>query len=89
MELTSLSSGVTPTEKVFADLLCAESIGRKELVKFQQKRRSTDNVSFYDGNKMLKVRTFSKLTTKAVKIRRSGKIAQFSVQSNMFGKIAP
>lgn len=88
MELTSLSSGVTPTEKVLVDLMDVESIGEKELVKFQQERLSTDNVSFYDAIKKLKLGTFSKLTTKAVKIKSSGKIAQFSVQSNIFGKIA-
>ena len=87
-ELTSLSSGIIQTEKALTDLMEAEKIGEKELVNFQQERLYSDEVNFYDPIKKLKLGTFSKLITKAVKIKSSGKIAQFSVQSNIFGKIA-
>ena len=86
-ELTSLSSGIIQTEKALTDLMEAEKIGEKELVNFQQERLYSDEVNFYDPIKKLKLGTFSKLITKAVKIKSSGKIAQFSVQSNIFGKI--
>ena len=88
MELISLSSGIIPTEKVTADLLDAELIGEGELVKFQKERLSDQNVNFYDTIKKLKLGTFTQLTAKSVKIKKSGKVAQFTAQSNIFGKIA-
>ena len=88
MDLISLSTGVAPTEKVTEDLLNAESIGDMALRKFQQERLTDQKVDFFDPIKKLKLGTFAKLIKKTVKVMKSGQVAQFSAQSNIFGKIA-
>ena len=88
MELISLSSGVIPTDKVTSDLLDAKKIGERELLKFQDERLKNQTINFYEPLKKMKLGTFSTLLKKSVKVKTSGKVVQFSTQSNIFGKIA-
>ena len=88
VELISLMSGMVAAKEVVNDLLDAEFLGEVELLKFRQKRLESDEVDFFATLNKLNLGTFTKLLKKKVKIRSSGKIAQFSAQSNIFGKIA-
>ena len=87
-ELISLTSGMVPAKEVITDLLDAEFLGKVELLKFQQKQLESDEVDFFATLNKLNLGTFTKLLKKKVKIRSSGKTAQFSAQSNIFGKLA-
>ncbi|XP_066917320.1 uncharacterized protein [Clytia hemisphaerica] len=86
-DLMSLTSGVAPTEEVKDQLLDAEMLGENALVKFQQERLQSNEVDFFATLNRLNLGTFTKLLRKTVKMP-NGKEAQFSTQSNIFGKIA-
>ena len=85
MELISLSSGVVPTDKVTSDLLDAELIGERELLKFQDERLKKQTINYYEPLKKMKLGTFSTLFKKSVKVKAN---VQFSTQSDIFGKIS-
>ena len=87
VQLTSLTSGMAPAKEVITDILDAEFLGEVELLKFQQKRLESDKVDFFATLNKQNLGTFTKLLKKKVKVRSSGKIVQFSAQSNIFGKI--
>ena len=88
MELISLSSGIVPTDKVTSNLLDAELIGERELLKFQDERLEKQTIGFYEPLKKMKLGTSSTLLKKSVKVKANGKVVQFSTQSDIFGKIA-
>ena len=80
MELISVSSGMIPTERAAADMLEAESKG--EAI---DERLVNQSVDFFNPLKQLKLQ-FTTILKKIVKIK-SGKVVQFSSQSDIFGKI--
>ena len=86
-DLMSLTSGIAPTKEVKNQLLDAEMLGENALVKFQQERLQSNEVDFFATLSRLNLGTFTKLLRKKVKMP-NGKEAQFSTQSNIFGKIA-
>ena len=87
VDLISLTSGVAPSAEVTDQLLDAEMLGENALLKFQQERLESNEVDFFATLNRLNLGTFTKLLKKRVKMS-NGKEAQFSIQSNIFGKIA-
>ena len=87
MELISLSSGLIPTEKAASDMLEAEAKGETEVLKFIDERLVNQSIDFFHPLKRLKLGSFTTVLKKTVKMK-SGMVVQFSVQSDIFGKIA-
>ena len=87
VDLISITSGVAPTTEVCDQLIDAEMLGENALVKFQQERLESHEVDFFATLTKLNLGTFTKLLKKTVKMM-NGNEAQFSAQSNIFGKIA-
>ena len=87
VDLISLTSGVAPSAEVTDQLLHAEMLGENALLKFQQERLESNEVDFFATLNRLNFGTFTKLLKKRVKMS-NGKEARFSIQSNIFGKIA-
>ena len=87
MALVCLSSGVVPTDIVTYDLLDAELIGERELLKLQDERLEKQTSDFYKPLKKMKLDTFTTFLKKSVKVKANGNIVQFSARSNIFGNI--
>lgn len=65
--LANLSSGVTASAKVSADLLTAKEKGEAALTNFLEERLLTKNVDFYAPIKAMKLQTFSTAAKKSSK----------------------
>ena len=83
----SISSGISPTDKIEDSLGKACSMGKEAMEHFINVRLVSLEKSIYDPIKKLKLGTFSNMT-KRVTVKLSGRDVQFSVQSEIFGKIA-
>ena len=86
MELISLPPGLIPTERAAADMQEVESKDKTEALMFIDEWLVNQSVDFCNPLKRLKL-AFTKILKKHVKIK-SGKVVQFSCQSDIFGKIA-
>ena len=85
-QLLGLSSGIVTTEKIESDLLDAETKGEEQIKNFIEKRLIDQTIDFYEPIKRLILGTFSSL--KKVKVKTYNKVIQFSVLSDIFGKIS-
>ena len=80
-----MSSGLIPTGRAAPDILEAQSKDETEVPKFTNKRLVNQSVHFFNPLKRLKLGSFTTILKKPVKMK-SGKVVQFSFQSDIFGK---
>ena len=85
--LMSLSSGISPSEKIQEDLHQAYSFGKNAMENFINDCLVKLSKSIYEPIKKLKLGTFTTMTKK-VNVNIKGREVQFSAQSAIFGKIA-
>ena len=86
--LLSISSGISATDKIKDSLGKACNMGKEAKEHFINCRLVTLEKYMYDPIKKLKLGTFSNMT-KRVAVKLRGRDVQFSLQSEIFGKIAP
>ena len=85
--LISISSGISPTDKIKDSLGKAYSMGKEAMKHFINSRLVSFEKSIYDPIKKLKLGMFSNME-KRVTVKLRGREIQFSVQNEIFGKIA-
>ena len=84
--LMSISSRISPTDKIKGSLGKACSMGKEAMEHFINFRLVSYEKSIYDPIKKLKSGIFSNIS-KTVIVKLRGKDVQFSLQSEIFGKI--
>ena len=83
----SISSGISPTDKIKNSLGKAYSMGKEAMKHFINSCLVSFEKSIYDPIKKLKLGMFSNMA-KRVTVKLRGREIQFSVQNEIFGKTA-
>ena len=84
--LMSISSRISPTDKIKGSLGKACSMGKEAMEHFINFRLVSYEKSIYDPIKKLESGIFSNISKRVI-VKLRGKDVQFSVQSEIFGKI--
>ena len=84
--LMSISSRISPTDKIKGSLGKAFSMGKKAMEHFINFRLVSYEKSTYDPIKKLKSGIFSNMSKRVI-VKLRGKDVQFSLQNEIFGKI--
>ena len=85
--LVNIATGFVLPQKIAESLLACRRKGEEQMTEFIEERLNTNDVSFWEPIPKLKVKTLSSLTKK-VKVKASeDKIATFSADRYLFGRL--